>query len=1084
MTEKECKTINKIKVVNKYPIEKMDIAIKGKILYMISSEMHNMFVLTDNGYFYVINKGKLNDIEGFELKSDFLDPEKVKNSGVKFQSDKKESQIWCNKLGTHVIIKYKNVSFYYNPLMAKKIDELNLIMFNEFVQPYAVAFNDDFYEPEDTGKILISDYNSVIYDLQLKLSEEKELIRLTFGEVFKFRIEKIKNLIVEDEDEEFNFFKMEENDRILDMKLIVSENPTMGVSKVGNEDKNIFILAITKHILFQFYGKNDFKDVFENYSLEKGKILKAYKKFISPLKIDYKYSRIQLLNEEKSAELIFGFMTQCGYIMGKFENGRIPVPQKNFNVIKYFKPSKENEEIIPSQVNQIVIPKTVCQSKNHIFFLYHDCLVIQNKLTKRIIHDEYLKEPYLDMYYNQILNGIILYNEKGIYKIPLELEFRYLFEDYIEIGNFAKALELLSKADINLKPKLHKIYADHLFENHKYLEAASEYAFSDEIFEHVCIKFLSTNNNLALIRYLSLINHFRIKSKSNANNVPSEKESSHFIEKYLINTWILELLFGKNENVKLDKLTPNTKLFIRTTSQCLDKNLIYFILNIYGKDKELIEFASLKQDYETIILYLINQKKINESIDNITLFLTFGQENVNKLLKKIFLNYANLFIKEYPKETINILKEYFKTCFSEVDIMRTLISPNFYILSGFPDKFSALVKYIENLIQKPIKDGETELNLTKNQNLHNLYILLLSHLKEQNNKGKLIDYLKRPIENYELTKKYNPNINIDEKIYFDLYFAKKIFENPKDNIEAKALCLILYLLKLYPESIDVAIEKGFKELIPFLPKNIPDQNLKKKIWLQIFEHIKQSNDLSEAKKIITDSEGVLKIEDILPLMGDNVKINEFKNELKDCIGKYEKSVRLLQKEIKEFNNSNDLINKDIDFSEKKAIKMNYTRLRCYKCNKNIKGPKFFMFPCQHIFDAECLIETYKEFNKHNLGDKNFKIKVQVITQLYRKIKQLTERKQKSLEIEQKSKELESLGTLQRIKTLNLNNIKSLLSKEINKIQFSTEEESMLNDTKKMLFDYLNEECLLCGKEMINSTQVDFGDEDDLEWEFI
>ena len=29
----------------------------------------------------------------------------------------------------------------------------------------------------------------------------------------------------------------------------------------------------------------------------------------------------------------------------------------------------------------------------------------------------------------------------------------------------------------------------------------------------------------------------------------------------------------------------------------------------------------------------------------------------------------------------------------------------------------------------------------------------------------------------------------------------------------------------------------------------------------------------------------------------------------------------------------------------------------------------------------------------------------------------------------------------------------------------------------MLFDYLNEECLLCGKEMINSTQVDFGDED-------
>ena len=48
---------------------------------------------------------------------------------------------------------------------------------------------------------------------------------------------------------------MDENDRILDMKLMVSENPAMGVSKEYNEDKNICILAITKHILFQIIWK-------------------------------------------------------------------------------------------------------------------------------------------------------------------------------------------------------------------------------------------------------------------------------------------------------------------------------------------------------------------------------------------------------------------------------------------------------------------------------------------------------------------------------------------------------------------------------------------------------------------------------------------------------------------------------------------------------------------------------------------------------------------------------------------------------------------------------------------------------------
>ena len=86
-------------------------------------------------------------------------------------------------------------------------------------------------------------------------------------------------------------------------------------------------------------------------------------------------------------------------------------------------------------------------------------------------------------------------------------------------------------------------------------------------------------------------------------------------------------------------------------------------------------------------------------------------------------------------------------------------------------------------------------------------------------------------------------------------------------------------------------------------------------------------------------------------------------------------------------------------------------------------------------------------------------------------------------MEQKSKEIENLGALQRFKTLNIN-FKNLLNKEINKSQFSVEEESMLNDTYKILYDYLDEECLLCGKEMINSIQIDFGNEDDSEWELI
>ena len=74
-----------------------------------------------------------------------------------------ESQIWTDRKGNHAIIKYKNISFYYNQFMAKKVEELNLILFNTMIQPYAVIFDDNKCENENTGIFLLSDYNSSIY---------------------------------------------------------------------------------------------------------------------------------------------------------------------------------------------------------------------------------------------------------------------------------------------------------------------------------------------------------------------------------------------------------------------------------------------------------------------------------------------------------------------------------------------------------------------------------------------------------------------------------------------------------------------------------------------------------------------------------------------------------------------------------------------------------------------------------------------------------------------------------------------------------------------------------------------------------
>ena len=61
--------------------------------------------------------------------------------------------------------------------------------------------------------------------------------------------------------------------------------------------------------------------------------------------------------------------------------------------------------------------------------------------------------------------------------------------------------------------------------------------------------------------------------------------------------------------------------------------------------------------------------------------------------------------------------------------------------------------------------------------MHNLFILLYSYCHNDNEKSKqdLIEYLQKPIKAHEINKRTKKKIN-DEEVYFDLYFAKTIFD--------------------------------------------------------------------------------------------------------------------------------------------------------------------------------------------------------------------------------------------------------------------------------------------------------------------
>ena len=1006
--------------------------LKGKIIASTTSENETLFIVTDSSYFYYQEKGKV-------IVEIILIPQLSKDQD-KYQTEENTSRIWCDKFGYHTIIAHDKRVFYYNPSLKDKPFELNLES-GKYLEPYAVAFCDtnSIITPnhKDKIEIIFSDFYSDIYNLTIK--NERGTPKIYYSFLYKLR-----NDDYEDGDNfgfpDFNLFNLEKNERITDIKIINSNKENR---------KELLIIVVTKNTIFKFEGSGTFKEIFDKYKMDKDDFLKAFKKLSHNQKgKEFEKSRIQLLKSfsynsltKNNLELCLGWMSSAGYFLEEIQyvNDKI-TPKKNFSIFPYLKFKFDGTKDYNS------IPTMACQSKLHIFFLYNDCLVVINKLNRNVVHVEFLLTNYNDMHYRESINSLVLSTLKDVFILSLDDEDKYIWENYVEIGNFDLAIKSLPKDIDKLKPKLHRLNAEKLFKEEKYDKAAEEYNLSDEIFESVCVKFIMSNQYQALLKYLYLIRNSKL------TNMNKKDEIKNYIPKYLVYTWIAELLVEQENSQEKGELS--LKDFIEETKhnhtdKYIDKMTYYFLLLNNGKKKEFLDYAMLKGDYELIIQNLINHLNYDEVLNNLEKFMSSDiDDRVLKKLIKIIFEYSNYFMKESPTKTINLLEKEFIAETNQDDIVKVIIDSDFRqeLNKG---NYDTILNYIRRLIKKNVMNNSNSSNNNKNvvsqstiNNLHNLYILFLSLSDKPEHKKEVIEYLKGPMYTYTQKNNYLNVALSNKEIHIDLNFAQKILKN-----NYCALALVYCLMGRYNESILIALEHNEKDIAIFIAQNIKDDKIKKDIWLRIFKYFK-TNNFADAKNILESSMGILKIEDILPFMMDNVKLEELKTDLQACINFYEEGVNQLKQEINDYNQSTEIIKKDIYEIQKKSTYINYNQIKCEKCQKDIMGAKFFLFPCGHIFDTFCLIQILIDYDDQNIGDEFFRIKVNNIKSLREKIRILQEKKKKII-------------YEQKLQNSNTNTFKVLFN-FINKEQreeFSKEEEIQLKEYSDNLYRLLKEECV-------------------------
>lgn len=359
--------------------------------------------------------------------------------------------------------------------------------------------------------------------------------------------------------------------------------------------------------------------------------------------------------------------------------------------------------------------------------------------------------------------------------------------------------------------------------------------------------------------------------------------------------------------------------------------------------------------------------------------------------------------------------------------------------------------------------------------------MILSLSKKEENKKEIINYLKSPLNTYIIKENKITTISSNKKVFIDLNFAERVLKELP-----QALALIYYYMQKYEKSINILLEKEEDELAIQIAQNIPNEEKKKKIWMKLFKEYKQ-NKKYNLKDILELSNGALKIEDILQFLDSEVKLKDIKDDLQSCIDVYEQGVSSIKQKIIAFNKSNNSIQEDLFHTKKRKFELIHSNIRCRKCGNPITENKYFLYPCGHIFDVDCLVKILVDFDEKSANNE-FKGRVKAVKNLSQKIMNMQKKKsteKKNIIMGELTKiGKKTRGAMKRFMTLVKKEDKKSIwddKDDEDENELTKEEEMQLNELRNGLNDLLKNECVLCGQEMINSTQVMFSSNNEEKW---
>uniref|UniRef100_A0A803N7L5 Pep3/Vps18/deep orange domain-containing protein n=1 Tax=Chenopodium quinoa TaxID=63459 RepID=A0A803N7L5_CHEQI len=675
-----------------------------------------------------------------------------------------------------------------------------------------------------------------------------------------------------------------------------------------------YVMAVTPRRLYTFTGIGSLESVFLGYQDRAVRFMELPGENLS--------SELHFFIKQKRA-IHFAWLSGAGIYHGDLNFGASHSSQDGDENFVENKALLDYSKLFDGA--EAVKPSSLAISEYHFLLLVGNKVKVVNRISEQIIEElhfhltsESSSKGILGLCSDASAGLFYAYDQNSIFQVSVNDEGRDMWKVYLDMKEYAAALA--NCRDALQRDQVYLAQAEVAFSTKDFLRAASFFAKD------------------ALRTFLL----WKVDSLSKDDKCQITMISTWATELYLdkINRLLLEDDTSGDHNSEYWSLIKEFRAFLSDSKDVLDEATTLMLLESYGRVDELVYFASLKGQYEIVIHHYIQQGEAKKAL-----------EVLEKLGVPIHLQY-----KFAPDLIMLDAYETVESWMIRKDLNPRKLIPAMMRYSSEPhakNETHQVIRYLEYCVHS--------LN-NEDPGIHNL---LLSLYAKQEDDSALLRFLQ---SKFSKVRENSPEFFYDPKYALRLCLKEK---------RMRACVHIYGMMSMHEEAVALALQVDPELAMAEADKVEDDEELRKKLWLMIAKHVvgqekgaKREN-IRKAIAFLKETDGLLKIEDILPFFPDFALIDDFREAICSSLEDYNKQIELLKEEMNDATQGADNIRNDIG-----ALAQRYAIIErdeeCGVCQRRILntaadfgisrgyaslGPMapFYVFPCGHAFHAQCLI---------------------------------------------------------------------------------------------------------------------------------